>query len=79
MPENFASELRAARAAAGLTQRAAAEILGVPQRTYEKWEICRATPAPYVRKGVLSRLRELPATVAPAKKVRGRAWSGGGD
>ena len=51
-----AEQLKAARAAAGLTQRQAAERSGVPLRTLEQWEIGRRRPPGYVLRLTLDRL-----------------------
>ena len=43
MPD-FATNLKAARIAAGLTQQALADRLGVPQSTVGRWEVGAMSP-----------------------------------
>ena len=53
-----ADQIKAARATAGLTQRQAAERIGVPLRTLEQWEIGRRNPPDYVLRSVIERLEQ---------------------
>lgn len=48
--------IKEARKAAGLTQAAAAEMIGVPKRTWEDWESERRHPPQYVEKLVVEKL-----------------------
>ncbi len=59
--ENFAEKLRAARAAAGLTQQGTADLMLIPKRTIEAWETGDRTPPPYVQRFVLNELQSLGA------------------
>lgn len=43
----------------GLTQRAFAEKIGVPLRTFEDWASGRRTPAEFVQKSVLDKVKSL--------------------
>lgn len=56
----FSERLKAARAAAGTSQREAAEILDISVRTLQNWEIDSRTPPPYVQKMVLDTLSRPP-------------------
>ena len=62
---NFAEKLKAARAAAGLSQHGMADRMLIPFRTIQKWEITAATPPPYVQRFVLNELEEIAAEEAP--------------
>lgn len=55
----FAERLKAARAAAGLSQQGMAERTLIPKRTLEKWETAERTPPPYVQRFVLNELAEI--------------------
>lgn len=57
--ETFAERLKAARAAAGLTQQSMADRMEIPKRTVEDWERCKSTPPPYVQRFVLNELEGL--------------------
>lgn len=57
--ETFAEKLRAARAAAGLTQQSMAYLMEIPKRTVEDWERSKSTPPVYVQRFVLNELTEL--------------------
>lgn len=52
-----AEQLKAARATARLSQSRAAELIGVPVRTYQNWEIGHRNPPDYVLRLALERLR----------------------
>lgn len=56
---DFAQKLRAARAAANLSQQGMADRMLIPRRTIEDWEAGRRTPPPYVQRFVLNGLGEL--------------------
>lgn len=58
---NFAEELKQARAATGLSQQGVADRMLIPKRTIQKWEIAAATPPPYVQRFVLNELNGLAA------------------
>lgn len=53
----FSEEIYKIRIESGLTQKKAAELLGVPLRTYESWERELRVPASYVQSSVIERLR----------------------
>ena len=57
--ETFAERLKAARAAAGLSQQSMADLMEIPKRTIEDWERSKGTPPPYVQRFVLNELTEL--------------------
>lgn len=56
--ENFTEELRIARKNAVLTQKATAELLGVPLRTYEAWETGKRCPTEFTQKSILEFLKK---------------------
>ena len=51
--------IKEARKAAGLTQAAAAEMIGVPKRTWEDWEGEKHNPPEYVKKLIIEKLLNL--------------------
>lgn len=55
----FAEKLKTARKNAGLSQHGMADIMLIPYRTIQKWEISAATPPPYVQRFVLNELEGL--------------------
>lgn len=55
----FCEELKAARAAAGLSQSGMADQTLIPLRTLQKWEIGERTPPPYVQRFVLNELATM--------------------
>jgi DNA-binding transcriptional regulator YiaG len=57
--ENFAEQLKQARAKTGLSQQGVADRMLIPKRTIQKWEIGAATPPPYVQRFVLTELKDL--------------------
>ncbi len=57
--KTFAEKLKAARAAAGLTQAGMAERTLIPARTLENWEAGVRTPPEYVQRFVLNELAGL--------------------
>ena len=60
------NEFQAARWAAGLTQKAMADLMEIPLRTIQKWEQGERTPPPYVRRFVLNELKLM----AESKNVK---------
>lgn len=56
---DFAEKLKAARAAAGLSQQGMADRTLIPKRTLQQWEIDARTPPPYVQRFVLNELADL--------------------
>ena len=56
---DFNEALKAARAAAGLTQQAMADQTLIPKRTIEDWERAKATPPAYVQRFVLNELAAM--------------------
>ena len=59
--ETFAEKLKAARAAAGLSQQGMADLTLIPRRTVQDWEAGVRIPPPYVQRFVLNELTELKA------------------
>lgn len=57
--ENFPKELKAARAAAGLSQAKLAAVTTIPLRTLQDWEAGVRTPPPYVQHMVLDKLNSI--------------------
>lgn len=51
--------IKEARKAAGLTQAAAAEMIGVPKRTLEDWETDRRHPPKYVENLIVEKLLNI--------------------
>ena len=58
---DFYQALKTARKAAGLSQQGMADIMLIPKRTIEKWEIGERTPPEYVQRFVLNELDQLSA------------------
>ena len=56
--KTFAEKLRAARAAAELSQQALADLTTIPRRTIQDWEGGRMTPPEYVQRFVLNELEK---------------------
>lgn len=54
----FAERLKAARAAAGLTQKAVSEKLGIPLNTIKSWEKSHNTPTAFTQAAVLDALKK---------------------
>jgi len=52
------TEIRKARLAAGVTQKRAAEMCGVPLRTYQDWEYGKRNPPEYVKVMIINKLME---------------------
>lgn len=66
--ESWPEVLKAFRSRRGLTQKAAAELLGVPIITYRKWEQGRANPifrSPEAAKEILCSLDATAFSVEP--------------
>lgn len=61
---NFAEKLKAARAAAGMTQHGMADRMLIPFRTIQQWEGGQRTPPPYVQRFVLNELEAIAADPA---------------
>ena len=55
---NAMNEIREARQKAGITQKRAAEICGVPLRTYQDWEYGKRNPPEYVKVMIINKLME---------------------
>ena len=56
LDDDFALQLKQARKAGGLTQRAAAEKTGIPQRSIINWETGKQSPPVYVQRHLLKEL-----------------------
>lgn len=56
---NFAEKLKQARAETGLSQQRVADLMLIPKRTVQKWEIEAATPPEYVQRFVLNELEDI--------------------
>lgn len=59
MSEELVRKLKAARERLSLTQKAMAEKLGVPQRTYISWENDQYTPKGFALKALLETLEKM--------------------
>lgn len=57
--QDFPETLKAARKAAGLTQKNMAATMSIPIRTIEDWERGQAVPAVYIQTLVLNELNRL--------------------
>ena len=55
----FKDELKKARAETGLSQRKTAEIIGIPRRTYENYEMGVSTPTKFTQKALLQAVYAL--------------------
>jgi DNA-binding transcriptional regulator YiaG len=53
------ADLKAARAAKGLSQARASELLDIPKSTWEQWESGLRTPPAYVLRLVIHELERL--------------------
>ena len=51
--------IKAARKAAGLTQKAMSEQLGIPRRTIEDWDSGKSYPSSWVEALLLEKLRSM--------------------
>ena len=56
---NFAEELKKARAETGMSQQSMADQMLIPKRTIEAWETGVRTPPPYVQRFVLNELKQM--------------------
>lgn len=56
---DFREELKRERARLEITQAELSNVLGVPKRTIESWEMGDRTPPDYVQRLILSKLKEL--------------------
>ena len=54
-------KIKEAREAARLSQVAAAELIGVPKRTWEDWEAEKHKPPKYVENLIIEKLQTLKA------------------
>jgi len=62
---NFATQLRKARQAAGLSQKAAADLAGVNIRTYQRWEAGENEPSFSAATCLLDHLKAHPPKPSP--------------
>lgn len=53
------NKIKEARLKVGLTIKATAEALGIPQRTYESWEGGQRKPTDYVVRHLLEDIKKL--------------------
>lgn len=51
--------LKEMREAAGLTVLEAAKVLGFPVKTWESWENGERTPAPFIEKQIVEKLKKI--------------------
>lgn len=66
--QDFGTEYRNARKAAGLSQETIAEILKIPTRTQQHWESGERFPPEYTQILLLDKLQQLtPAKIIPPK------------
>ena len=56
---DFREELKKERARLEITQAELSNVLGVPKRTIESWEMGDRRPPDYVQRLILSKLKEL--------------------
>lgn len=56
------NEFKAARLAAGLTQKGMSELMKIPFRTIQQWESGERTPPSYVQRFVLNELKLIAET-----------------
>lgn len=59
MEGNFAMQVKEARKATGMTQKAMAERMLIPHRTIQEWEGGKRTPPSYVQRFVLNELEAI--------------------
>lgn len=64
-PEDTPARVRRSRWERGLTRRAAADLLGVTERTVLRWEAGKGEPRP----GDLDRLEALPVVPLESRRV----------
>lgn len=62
-------DIKELRESTGMTQKAFAEIYGIPISTLRKWEQREASPAPYVERLLA---RSLPSTDLSLQKISGK-------
>lgn len=60
------NEIKQARTEAGLTQKEVAELLNIPQKSYENWEQGRYKPPVYTKNLIIEKLHQI------AKKKAGK-------
>lgn len=53
------NEIKAARNAAGLSQRKMSELLGIPRRTIEDWDAGKSQPSTWVKQLLLAELERI--------------------
>ena len=53
------NEIKAARNAAGLSQRKMSELLGIPRRTIEDWDAGKCQPPTWVKQLLLAELERI--------------------
>lgn len=56
---DFREELKKERARLEITQAELSDVLGVPKRTIESWEMGDRKPPDYVQRLILYKLKEL--------------------
>lgn len=56
---DFREELKKERTRLEITQAELSNVLGVPKRTIESWEMGDRRPPDYVQRLILSKLKEL--------------------
>lgn len=61
------SEFKAARLAAGLTQKQVTELMDIPRRTLQDWEAGKNIPPVYVRRWYLQELATIAAQTTDRK------------
>jgi transcriptional regulator with XRE-family HTH domain len=64
-PKAVSARIKSERARLGLTQRQAAEILGVAQQTYQQWEAARTLPTLPTLFGLVEALGMDPRALLP--------------
>ena len=58
-PESFSAQIKAARHAAGLTQKSMSDRFGIPKRSIENWEGGQRTPPEWAARLLLKELAAL--------------------
>ena len=53
------NKIKEARQNAGLTQKAMSDLLEIPKRTLESWEMGERNPAKWVEKLILEKLQNI--------------------
>lgn len=59
--KDFPSAFKAARIAAGITQRGVFDVLGIPRRSVQNWEAGINLPPEWVQRLILAELARLAA------------------